>query len=357
MTAAIRVMTSGIRPAEPAAGPTVAAGYAKALLDLAVSKGADREALLRRSGLRPDDLAHPDDRLAFARFKALMREAKTLCGEPALGLHFGEQAPLSKMSIVGLITHAAETMGQALAQTNRYGRLVIEVEGLRREDRFVIVRRGGEVWLEDRRKDPNDFPELTESTWARFVCEYRHFFPNRPPFVKAVHVTHPKPKHRAEYDRILQVPVTFDSDRNALLIDESWLSIRIGAPNRYVFGVLSEHANALLKSLENAQTTRGRVESLLIPILHTGELGMDAIARKMGLSRPTLYRRLKAEGVRYEDLLDELRHKMALHYMNGEKVSLSQTAYLVGFSDSSAFSRAFKRWTGGRPGGRTRQNS
>ena len=76
---------------------------------------------------------------------------------------------------------------------------------------------------------------------------------------------------------------------------------------------------------------------------------MDAIAGKMGLSRPTLLRRLKAEGVTFEQVLDELRHKLALHYLSGKKTSVNETAYLVGFSEPASFSRAFKRWTGTSP--------
>ncbi|MDQ2860311.1 MAG: AraC family transcriptional regulator [Pseudomonadota bacterium] len=334
------------------AEPTVSAGYAKALVGLALAKGADESRLLARARIDPGDLADPENRLPFERFKALMGAAKELCDEPALALHFGETSRMVEMSIVGLITHAAQTMAEAFAQMNRYARLVIEVRGHESGDRFAIVRRPGGVWIEDRRRDPNEFPELTESTWARFVSEYAHYFPNRPPFVKAVHVTHAAPPYRAEYDRILQAPVTFGSDRNALLIEESWLSRPIGAANRYVFGIFSERAAALLTSLENSKTVKGRVESVLIPILHTGESTMERIAKNIGLSRPTLYRQLKAEGASYERLLDDLRHKMALHYLDGKKVSVAQTAYLVGFSDPSAFSRAFRRWTGRRPGRR-----
>lgn len=334
------------------AEPTVSAGYAKALADLAVAKGADRAQLLARAGVDADALADPDNRLSFERFKALMHEAKTLCDEPALALHFGAGSLFVEMSIVGLICHAAETMAEAFAQMNRYARLVIEVDGHEAGERFAIVRNNNELWLEDRRRNANAFPELTESTFARFVCEYARYFPDRPPFVKAIHVTHAAPAHRAEYDRVFTMPVTFESERNALLIDEAWLSVRTHRPNRYVFGIFSEHAEALLKSLEDTKTTRGQVESMLIPILHTGALSMDQVAQKMGLSRPTLYRKLKADGVSYEALLDELRHKMALHYLNGKKVSVNQTAYLVGFSDPSAFSRAFKRWTGASPGQR-----
>jgi AraC-like DNA-binding protein len=86
-----------------------------------------------------------------------------------------------------------------------------------------------------------------------------------------------------------------------------------------------------------------------MPILHTGEVSMDAIAAKLGQSRQTLYRNLKAEEVTFEQVLDALRHKLALHYLAGKKVSVNETAYLVGFSDPASFSRAFKRWTGTSP--------
>jgi AraC-like DNA-binding protein len=69
----------------------------------------------------------------------------------------------------------------------------------------------------------------------------------------------------------------------------------------------------------------------------------------MGLSRQALFRRLKGEGATFEKVLDELRRQMALHYLSGKKVSVNETAFLVGFSEPAAFSRAFKRWTGKSP--------
>ena len=113
--------------------------------------------------------------------------------------------------------------------------------------------------------------------------------------------------------------------------------------------LLSERADALLKSLESAHSTRGKVEKLLMPVLHKGEVNMDAIAAELGMSRQTLFRKLRAEGVTFVGVLDELRRTLALHYLSGKKVSVNETAYLVGFSDPSAFSRAFKRWTGTPP--------
>jgi len=328
---------------------TVSSGYVADLVDLALSKGAARADLLTRASIAETDIVDPDNRVPFERFKLLMRAAKAMCSEPALPLYFGARDWFLRASIVGLISGASATMGEAFAQMNRYARLVIEVDGHESGPRFTVGPRDGGVWIEDHRRNPNDFSELTESTWARFVCNYANSFPHRPHYVKAVHMTHSAPAHRAAYDQFFTMPVTFESDRNALLIDPSFLNEPTNNGNRYVFGVFSDRAEALLKSLEAAKTTRGEVEALLIPVLHTGDVSMDDIATKLGVSRPTLYRKLKAEGVAYEDVLDDLRHRMALHYLDGKKVSVNQTAYLVGFSDPSAFSRAFKRWTGLSP--------
>jgi len=118
---------------------------------------------------------------------------------------------------------------------------------------------------------------------------------------------------------------------------------------RYAFGVLSKRADAMLTSLENATTLRAKVERALMPILHTGDASMDVVAEKVGMSRRTLLRRLKEEDTTFERVLDDLRHRLALDFVAGDRVSVNETAYLVGFSDPAAFSRAFKRWTGMSP--------
>jgi AraC-like DNA-binding protein len=87
----------------------------------------------------------------------------------------------------------------------------------------------------------------------------------------------------------------------------------------------------------------------LLPHLHTGEVGVETIARSMGQSRQTLYRKLKAEGVSYEQVLDGLRRRLSFDYLGDRRLSVNETAYLLGFSDPASFSHAFKRWTGLSP--------
>lgn len=332
--------------------PTVSAGYARALLDLAVKCGAERTALLTAAGLTEADFKPAEARLGFERFKALMREGKRLSGDTALGLRFGTDISFNVLSIVGLICYAAPTMDAAFAQMNRYGRLVIEVDGVGRDDRFVIEAQGNRTFIVDKRQNPNGFPELTESTLGRFICGFTRVFP-KVPLYRSAEVTHERPPHGDLYEELLGVPVRFGASQNAMEVDPAYLTMRLTSSPGYVFGMLSQQADSLLKTLEASKTMSGQVESLIMPRLHTGETSMKALAQEMGVSRQTLYRQLKDEGRTFDEVLDGLRHRLALHYLEGEKVSVNETAYLVGFSDPSSFSRAFKRWTGNSPGAYT----
>ena len=327
---------------------TIAASGVRALLELAVSKGASRQTLAERSGIDPAELADRDNRVAFSKYVALMRAGQESCNDPALALHFGEAVDVSEISIACTVG-GVENIDDAFAQVNRYARLAVEVEGVGNGDRFQLRRTAGQLWIVDARRNPNDFPELTESTFARMVCSTRRTLGDTQVF-KAVHVTHAEPAYRAEYERIFRVPVVFGSDKNALRIDEAVLSgYRLPTSSQYVTEVLKEHAEALLERLESSKSTRDRVESLLMHLMPTGDACMDTVASTLGLSRQTLYRKLKAEGVSFEEVLEQLRCSMAHHYLNGRKASVKETAYLIGFSDPAAFSRAFKRWTGRTP--------
>lgn len=327
---------------------TVSAGYVKALLDFAVLNGANEQRLLTRADIPADALADQDNRLGFARYVALMREAKADTNNPALALEFGAASDMRKFSVVGLISHASANMMEALIQLNRYGRLVVDVEGISDGARFALTDVNGERWMEDRRANPNDFPEMTESTWSRFIVSTRRDFPEHI-YALAAHVTHAAPAYATRYEELWQVPVTFFSHWNAIRSDPSWERVQIQPDNRYVFGVLTERGDALLKELGSATTMRGKVEALIMPILHTGEVSVETIAAKLNISRQTLYRQLKDENATFEQVLDDLRHRMALDYIAAKKVSVNETAYLVGFSDPASFSRAFKRWTGKSP--------
>jgi AraC-like DNA-binding protein len=328
--------------------PTAAAGVTRGLFRFAISKGADRAQMESRTGLQLDQLQDPEARVPISRFVELMRSAKELSKDPALALHFAEEVDLSELSIVGLLTHACATMREAFAQITRYNRLVWEHPSQSGERFQVMHAREGLDWLVDNRAQPNAFPEATEWALGLLVCGPRIF--DKTPFCREVHVTHAAPSYRAEYERIFEAPIFFESDKNALLIDATWHDHRIAPKQQYAFGVLSVHAQELLKKLEASKTVRSKVEGLLISVLHTGAVDMRTIAEQLGISRQSLLRKLKSEETTFEKVLDELRRRLALFYLEGGRVSVNEIAYLVGFSERAAFARAFKRWTGRSPG-------
>jgi AraC-like DNA-binding protein len=328
------------------AEPSVSAGVAHSVVEFAVSRGASRPHLLAAADIAPETLADFDHRVPLDRYLALLRAAKIACADPAFALHYGDSVNLAEASVVGLIGYTCETMLDAFSQLSRYSRLIADVD-CGPAEHFELRPDADGLWLLDNRERPNESPELTEIAFSQMVNGTRRF--GDTPFVLELRVTFPDPGYRAEYERIFGAPVAFESDRNGMRIDPAWLTYRVAQQPAYVFGVLTRHADAMLEQLEASRTVRGQVDALLMATLHKGETAMGEVARALGFSRDTLYRRLREEGVTYAAVLDELRRKLALEYVAAGKVSLNEIAYLVGFSDPAAFSRAFVRWTGVRP--------
>lgn len=327
--------------------PTVSAGVVSGLLDFASSRGGDRAVMVAHAGVDERTLDNPDNRLALERYVALLRVAKIMTDDPALALHFSEEIGMSKVSIVGLVMEASATMGEAFLQLQRYGRLVADFEDISEGPRFELCHRPGKLFMVDRRRRANAIPELTEIAFGSLVCGPRRFLSQ--PHVLAVHVTHAAPTYAAEYRRIFQCPVHFGADWNAMELHPDITGWEVAQAPRYVFGVLTKHADGLLNEMDVAKTLRGRVEALLLPTLHEGDLSADIIAARLGCSRQTLFRKLKGEGTTFTGVLDALRERVAKSYLDGRSTSVNETAYLVGFSDPASFSRAFKRWTGQSP--------
>ena len=178
--------------------PTIAAGYPKAFLDFAVSRGADRQTLIKRSQISLDDLKEQDNRIPLSNYIALMKAGIELCGEPALALLFGEAVKFQEISIVALIGEASETTDEARRQTNRYAHLTLDENDGRISDRLELVRENGLVWLKLTSALYAAHPLLTESAFALGICSARkmfgpdHIFTTRP-YPKAIHFTHEEP--------------------------------------------------------------------------------------------------------------------------------------------------------------------
>ena len=331
---------------------SVAGSMVLGLIDHAAGQGADRAALLAIAGLS-GSAQDRDRRVPLDRYVAMHRLAEQHCGDPALAIHFAENSNFAELSIVGLLGYASETMRDALDQLNRYGRLVTDL-AIAGPARFVLTEEVDGLWLTDHRIDDPPFPQLTESTFVRMVTGTHQF--GSDPYCSLAEVTHHDRGQGAELCRALGVPVRFGARRNALRVSRAWQTYRIALYPRYAFGLFCAHADELLAELDAGQSMAGQVERTVLPLLHTGTVTIEDVARRLGLASHSLYRALRAEGTTFEALLAALRHRFAQGYLAQGRTSLSEIAYLLGYSDVSAFSRAFKRREGVAPGAWRRAN-
>ena len=116
-----------------------------------------------------------------------------------------------------------------------------------------------------------------------------------------------------------------------------------------LFALVAQVAQSFAEPAPANRCFRKEVEKAIEPLLGSAEVNIDRVARELGMSRQTLYRRLKAEGTTFEELLDAKRRSLAVRYIALDRSSVKAAAYRLGFSDPAAFSRAFKRWTGISP--------
>ena len=329
---------------------TMAAGFAASFADYASTRGADRRLMLAESGLTEEDLSHQDKRIPVASYQRLIGAAIAQTGDTALLLRHTFETRLETMSVVGQIVHSAASLRHSIEQLNRYLHLMGDRELPRGFRRFELSNGPDGLWILDHLILPPDMAFWSEVSFARFISEFRRSFPGVT-FELEMEVAYPPPPHADAYPALFRVPVRFNAGRNALRIDPVWDSpdSAFEPGNAYAFGIFTDHADKLMAALEAETSIRAEIEAHVLPKLHEGTLSMDRVARTLGMSRQTLYRRLKGEGVTFAEIHDDLRRRMALDYLGAQRVTVNETAYLLGFSEASSFVRAFKRWTGHSP--------
>jgi AraC-like DNA-binding protein len=329
---------------------TMAAGFAASLADYACARGARREVLLAASGLTEADLSFQDNRIPVAAYQALIGTAIRHTGDTALLVRHTLDTELETMSVVGQILHTSASLRHSIEQLNRYLHLMGDVELPMGVDRFELLSSDGGLWIVDHLVSTPDKSFWAEASFARFISEFRRSFPDAT-FEIAMEVTYAPPPHVDQYPELFRVPVQFNARRNALQIDPVGDSpeTQFEPGNAYAFYLFTRHADGMLAKLQAEKTIRAQIEAQILPKLHEGTISMDKAAKDLAMSRQTLYRRLKEEGITFAEVHDALRRRMAMEYLGGQKVTVNETAYLVGFSESSSFVRAFKRWTGLSP--------
>ena len=271
-------------------------------------------------------------------------------GDDVLGIHVAERAPVGIYGALEYSIRSCATVGHALRQLARYYRIVSHLSS-------VAIDVEADVFhLRHVTTFPTP-PAVADSIFATVVRGGRELT-HTAFLAREVRLTRQAPAQRGEHERFFCAPVTFAAARDELVFDAELLDVPLLTADAELNATLGQRTEAQLDALPSADRFLRTVRLALIRALQSGaETTVTSLARALNLSERTLQRRLRENETSHSEVLDHVRHELALSYLSDD-VSSIEAAYLLGFSEAAAFHRAFKRWTGTTPRDfRQRQNS
>lgn len=315
-----------------------------ALVDGAARAGIPRDQLIADAGLDPAALDDPDARLSYDVHRAVWEAAERLTGDPHLGLHVAEAVPTHRFGLVARTCLTSPDVGNAMANLVRYSRL------LRSDIAYVLETESQTAWFGFR---------LTEPPWVipRLVAEWMLTIvwlgikrsSDAQPLLRRVCFQHARPADDAEHLRVFGAPVEFGQNRSELVFDRAVLDLPVQESDPATLAHLEERAAEVLSRLPEADRFTGELRRVLYDSLASGDVAISSVSRALGLDRAELTRELKQRGTTYRSVLRSMRSDLARAYLEDRSWSISDVAFVLGFSDTAAFKRAFKGWSGKTP--------
>ena len=319
---------------------------AKILLQHAVTSGIDLTGLWETVGLEVGVLENPMARIPVEQFDTLWNHVALRSGDPHFGLHLAEAADkLTTGSVLSSVMMNCATVESALEKLARYHGLTTDFL------RLHVHRQGDEAHciVEPVEAGVSLPRSYSETVLVSLALTVRRLTQGKVRFIEA-HFPFPCPTNTAEHQRIFQCPLRFSRPCNELVIGSEALDWPIPLANAYILEQSERLAQAMLGSLYQPDTWADRVTHQISQKLLRGEKPMlNAVARDLAISPRHLQNKLKQEAVTFQTLLDGLRKQAALKYLDERKLSICEIAFLLGFSEQSAFNHAFTRWTGASP--------
>ncbi len=319
---------------------TIAAHYVRVALHGALAAGLDPAPLLARAGLA-DPLPA---RLPPLQYAELVKAVWRALDDEFLGLTAG-RCPVGAFALMAELAIHAPTLGEALAQCSRFYGMVTDGLTL-----GVTVENGQAcLWMAERdaARDPEHFLlEFLLVMWSRLAG----WLVRERITLLAAHFRHAPPAHVREYPTLFPCPLAFSQPRNALIFDAAWLERPVKRSLSELRALLPTLPGAfLVKPVFHGSYTQ-RVRELIARDLAQGFPELDVVAQQFWMTGRTLRRKLLAEGSSYQGIKDDLRRERAVQWLAQGEMSLGEIALALGFSESGAFIRAFKLWTGVTPG-------
>lgn len=319
---------------------TASAAYLKALFDYTQARDLPAEKLLAGQALNLEDR---DARLTEAQCATLFDRAAMLLGDPDLGLHVGETIRPGHYGVLGYIAMNCSTLGEALTRLNRYQALVLDIGSMG-------IRMGaGEIRLSWSPDSERPFRQLAEFNLAGLVT-FARWISGRAGAPRRLEFNYAAPTSVAEHQRIFTCDLRFDQPCYAIVFPDDWLRQPLIQPDPAMRELMLRLAEKQMLDLSRGDDALAKARRLIAKNLSEGELTLEQLAAQLDMSARTLQRKLKEAGVGYSQLLDSVRQELAERYLADAQLDLNDLAFLLGFSEQSAFQRAFKRWKGESPG-------
>lgn len=305
-----------------------------------VKSGVPQNILLERTGISQSDLNEPDARIPLDKYHLLYKAAIELSHDPAFILKTAEQYEPEYFGILDNMLKCCQTIQEANNQRERFYRLMAtqyQISFTRNTTTFNIL-----FTPEDQQ---SYFPYSEEALSVEYITSYRKLTETAI-LPLEVHYTFPKPSYYDEYLRIFQCPVLFNQQQTCMIFDLDVEDMPITTYNSYLNSFLTQHAAEKLKKLNALvnETFSNQISKIIMEEISKGEISIEKVADRMGSTRKNIYCKLKEEHTSFSALLQNIRKDLSKSYLNQSNLSITDIAYLLGYSERSTFYRAFKKW-------------
>ena len=302
---------------------------------------ANLEPLLGATDLTPQILADDDARISPAAFCVAWSEAMRLTGNRSLALGIAAATPPGAFGIIEYVCRSAPTLRAALLQWVRYLNLLDDAVtvGLTIDD--------DRAYLRVERESEAPAPQSHELCWA-LVAKYARELSTVPFRLHAVELAHPAPADIAAYRTWFDAPVIFDAEVTQLVMPRAALDAPLVSSDPTLLAILTRAADDIAKRTPTDPLMTSQVKRVLHEVLRSDEGHVEVVAKRLGLTSRSLQRRLKDEGSTFNAIREDVRRELARRYLD-DGLAIAEISFLLGFSEPSAFFRAFKRWTGTTP--------
>lgn len=320
----------------------------RGIIQYAASCGVNAYELCTAAGFDSSLLQMPDQRIPGSLHSAVWRQAVKRTGDENLGLHLGEVFNLATFGIVGYVLVNCQTFQEVLEKLSRYTRLFSQGAHIHFSIEQGMVLCDCDIVNDLQNYLLEEPRHAIESTFASLLTATKTLT-GKPLHLHSVWFQHPRPADSSEHERIFQTGLHFSMPTNRLIFDANYLNLSVLSANSNLLSVFEQHAQAMLAQINREDNYTRQVVWEIIQQLK-GELPtIEAIAHSLTISVRQLQRELQAENTSYQKLLDETRQELAIRHLRNPHTPIHDVAFLLGFSEPSAFHRAFKRWTGETP--------